>query len=379
MWTKACKDVVVLAATASIALASATAASAVPAPIWHRSVTGGLSAVTVDDAGNVYVTGWKEVRDDGTTLLVAKYRPEGARAWQRIWHPHKGWVRGNDISVGPDGSVYVVGSVNVTHVEGGAWFIRKYSADGRLLWDRKTPGWKTDTSLAVEMTAVEAGGPFVAVAANHFGCCSVAADDGWVRAYSLGGKILWTRQFEVPGVAARTNDRVNDVAVGGLGRVYVGGDVEMSPRSDVTERVDLEIVLQKLGPDGSVIWTRMFRDTGVKDDEAIAGLAVMGDRVIATGTRNTDRAWLARFTFGGTVAWSHLWSGLHDGATPVGVALTGSRAVLVVGHVRDPGNGGIDLFLQKYAPTGRLLWDRRYDGGRYIYASGLAVGGSGTT
>ena len=212
-------------ATIALVLAFLPVATAAPAPTWRRSVGSELGAVAVDDAERAYVTGSKDLRN-GSAVVVAKYRPGGARLWKRTWHPDQGYAQGTDVAVAPDGSVYVVGGVNVTGVEGGAWFIRKYSASGQLLWDRKSPGWKTDLSLAENMSAVAASRQFVVVAANHYGCCSIAADDGWIRAYSHHGKRLWTRQFEVPGVPTNTNDRANDVALGGLDRIRrrQGGD-----------------------------------------------------------------------------------------------------------------------------------------------------------
>ena len=368
------RTIVLLLVATILVLASLPDAAAAPAPTWRRSFGDRLSSVATDDAGRAYVVGSKEVRV-GWALVVARYGPGGSRKWQRSWHPSQSWVWGQDIAVAPDGSVYVVGGVNATHTEGGAWFIRKYSAGGRLLWDRKSPGWRTDLSLAEEMTAVAAGRRFVVVAGNHYGCCSMAADDGWIRAYSHDGRLLWTRQFEVPGVATATNDRVNDVAVGGLDRIYVGGHVEMQARDDTSERVDHEIVLQKLSPSGSVVWTRMLRDRGVRDYETIVDVGVRGNAVMVTGTRNTSRAWLARLTVAGALSWSRVWG--RDTAQPSAVAPAGSGS-LVVGTAHDPQDDGSDAFVRRYSPHGRLRWELRLEGGHHVDGTGIAVGSSGT-
>jgi hypothetical protein len=224
-----------------------------------------------------------------------------------------------------------------------------------------TPGVRSHRCRKLKATEraeeVAVGSGLVVVAGQEHGCCGMAMDDAWVRTYSYGGRLLWSRDIEAPAIAG-TNDGAGDVAIGGLGRIYFAGHVEMQPNTDTATLVDHEILIQKLAPDGALIWTRVLRDRGGRDRDRATGVAVRADRLVVTAHVDADRrnasaghAWLGRFTFGGTLVWKRTWGrspGFHD--LPTGVSLGPSLGIVVVGERGDR------MFVRRLSRSGSPVW-----------------------
>jgi hypothetical protein len=350
-----------------IIVAFAPAAQAAPPrEEWQRRLAHRADGVAIDGRGNVYVAASTEWTVDRPSIaLLAKYGPAGGLLWTRRWSPANAWTSGEDVTVGPDGSVYLVGDVGVEGFEGGAWFLARYSPDGRLLWRRSTPGWRD--LLATGATSVAVGAGMVVIGGYGFGCCSEANDEGFVRAYSLEGDLRWHREVAAPGRLASYHDGVGDVAVGGKGSVYLTGWVETRPRTDVGEPTDVEVLVQKLSADGHEIWTRVLWDHHRRDNDEGVSVAVRGNELVvlafSTGGWITNphtragHAWLGRFTFDGRVRWSRTWGARpRRAAQPESVTLGSDGTIYVVGAQRDPGDREIEAFARAYAPSGSLRW-----------------------
>jgi hypothetical protein len=348
-----------------------------PSPVSGKETKAKLTAVAVDDAGDYYVTGSERTKGYRRYAIVRKYRRGGGLDWERAWRLSKPrGSNGVDVTVGSDGSVYVVGSVWTGMDEGGGWFIRKYSAIGRLRWHHATPGWRKGTAETLSGIAVGRG--MVVASGNEFGCCADPHSNGFVRAYALDGRLLWTDPFEFPGIR-RPFDRANDVALDSSGNPYVVGWTHLRYQRDIDVNVDREMVVQKLSSRGDVVWTRIFRDSGGKDRDEAVSVGVLGSQLMVAahlnaGNGDPGNGWLGRFNLNG----SHVWGGPFGvkkarAAAPVELSIAPWGATYVVGDERDR-DGGYDLFLRKWNPRGRLLWATVIDKGRRsVYAGGVAA------
>lgn len=357
-------------------------------PDWQRKVGVRADGVAVDDRGRAYVAASTEGGSRRrSVVLLAAYGPNGGLRWTRRWTPARAWTRGVDVAVGPDGSVYLAGGVGVEGYEGGSWFLARYTSTGHLLWRRATPGWRD--LRATRVTSVAVGGGMVVIGGLGFGCCSEANDEGFVRAYTFDGELLWHHEVTGPGRLAEHHDGVGDVAVGSRGTVFLTGWVETRRRSDVAERTDVEVLVQKLSADGAEIWTRVLWDHHGRDGDHGVGIAARGNELVVLAYpgsgrwvefRGTDvgHAWLARFTFDGRVRWTRTW-GTHprDAAQPESVSIGEDGTIYVVGASRDPDEPGIDAFARAYTPSGRRLWDLFLGDGRpSLRATDVDVSGS---
>ena len=368
-----------LAASLALALVmmAPTPAGAAPRPIWQRSAGNAAQAVTIDGAGRIFVTG--TIHTQGGLpgdLMVRRLTPNGQTMWTRSWRPGPHFsTAGVDVAADPAGNIYVIGRVGRTNLEGGDWFIRSYSSAGVLRWHREMPGWPKQG--ASSMNAIAVGPLMLVVAGNDFGCCGDMFEDGWVRAYDLSGAFLWKTNVEVPGVATAANDRVQAIAIGALGESYVGGYTEIRPvASGSNWFIDQDAVVQELSADGTPIWTWRGTDPTAKDHDAVTGLSLQGDRLMAVAAMNQRHrrpanTWVARFSFGGALLWARSGSG-----QPEGVSVAPSMATYVVGTQRDRSGGGRDLFLRKYSPAGASAWKLTLGDTKFVEGTGVATSGA---
>lgn len=367
---------VVCAALLVVAVIQTPSASSVearppagPAPEGRRTFGNFLRAVAVDPDGNVYVTGSRHEH-----MILRKYSPTGAILWTRAWSPNDAWAAGRGLAIGGGGSVYLAGGVGVAGYEGGAWFIRKYSSSGELLWRRATPDWREGATTAISGIAV--GGRRVVVSGFDHGCCGESFwHDGWVRAYGYDGTLAWVKDFEPP-FLSRTIDAANDVAVNAHGSAFVVGWVSRRHQleSDRTEpeRSEHDIVLQRLDRSGRLVWTRVLDDKQKRDrDEALA-VDLLDGRLAVAGTiwlgEHVGRAWLASFTTGGRLDWQRAWSTERRQAIPADVAFDGSGISVVGDRIR---RHGCSLFLRRFTSGGAALWESQVEDRPQVSGSGV--------
>lgn len=334
---------------------------------WRRRIAFRADGVAFDDHGKVYVAARTGYRGEHRSVaILAAYGPSGGLRWTRRWSPARAWTNGEDVAVGPDGSVYFAGGVGVEHYEGGAWFLARYTPQGRLLWRRAAPGWRD--LLATRVTSVAVGAGMVVIGGHGYGCCSEANDEGFVRAYTFDGDLLWHHEVAGPGRLAGNHDGVGDIAVGAKGSVFLTGWVETRPRGDVSEPTDVEALVQKLSSGGAEIWSRVLWDHHRRDRDHGVGIAARGNELVVavfpTGRwvedrgRDVGHAWLARFAFDGRVRWTRTWGTRpRDAAQPESVSIGPDGTIYVVGASRDPDEAGLDAFARAYSPSGRLAWD----------------------
>jgi hypothetical protein len=301
---------------------------------------------------------------------------------------------GNAVAVDGSGNVYVAGStdddldgvgVGDPALGGRDFVLVKFAPDGTLLWSRQLGTVATDEANAV---AVDGAGN-VYVAGNTSGDLDGAGigdplfggDDFFLVKFDPAGSLLFTRQL---GTVA--TDEGNAVAVDGSGNIYVAGntsgDLDGTGGDPLVGGVDF--FLAKFDPAGSQLFTRQLGT--VATDEANA-LAVDGTgSVYVAGNTSGDLDgvgfggvdfFLAKFDPAGSQLFTRqLGTAPTDQAN--GVAVDGAGNVYVSGNtsgvLNGVGFGGVDFFLTKLDPSGRLLFTRQLGTVATDSSFGVAVG-----
>jgi hypothetical protein len=158
------------------------------------------------------------------------------------------------VAADPDFNAYVVGRTHGklvgSHRGESDIFIRKIDPGGGHLWTRQlgTSGYDFANSVAVDRS----GNAYVAA---HVGSAVLYK-------FSSSGVLLWTRPY---GSAVSS---LNDVAVDGSGNVYVASSASR------------DMVLQKLDPEGIILWTRAVDYSSFDSGTAVA---VSGSSVYLVG------------------------------------------------------------------------------------------------
>ena len=185
------------------------------------------SGVSVGSDGSVYVTGFTAgdpggTNADGDDGFVRKYAADATVLWTQQFGT-TGNSFGSGVSVGSDGSVYVTGFIKsdpgAGYVSPSAAFVRKYAADGTVMWIQQFDGGGLGVSVGsggsvyvTGYTNVDPGG------GNPFGSI------GFVRKYAADATLVWTQQFGTTG-----NSFGYGVSVGSDGSVYVTGYTNGDP------------------------------------------------------------------------------------------------------------------------------------------------------
>lgn len=216
--------------------------------VWARSAGVEFAndegtAVAVDNAGNVLVTGHSvldtfagvPVANVGR-IFVAKYTSAGAEVWAHKAGSYSGGIldKGTGIATDNTGNVFVGGVFRspvatfgigtFTNYGNADTFLAKFDAAGTLQWARQAGGAGEDTASGVAVAADGSAYLVGAVAGNaNFSGTNVtsvagAASDGFVAKYAGDGRVTWVRQFGGRGLSA-----ARAVAVDAAGTVHVTG------------------------------------------------------------------------------------------------------------------------------------------------------------
>ncbi len=401
---------------------------------WSRAL-GGTSTeipggITVDDAGNVTITGqFNDTVDFGGggggltsagfgDIFLAQYSPTGVHRWSQRFG---GTLADNGHAVTTDGAnnVVLVGAFAGTADFGGGPLvasgtdvvIAKFTANGVHQWSSNYGGILTDQAFDV---AVDGSGHIVVAGyfestADFGGGAKVSngGTDVFVAKYDATGAHQWSQNF-----GGTTNDFGRAVAVDNLGNVFLGGDFTGTASFGGVPLVSAGLAdafLAKYDATGAHLWSQRF---GAANADVIQALNTnTTGAVFATGTFNltVDFGGGGLISTGGNeiFATKHLGDGVHEWSRRFGSTLNDNGLALNVdssGDVLFTGNytgtvdfgggsfvsfGALDVFLVKYGdytpvnPDISAIVDVPNDQGRQVTVtfanSGLDNPGSPTT
>lgn len=335
-------------------LPSANLTQTVPNFNWSIKGSGSLRdvglAVTVDQIGNVYMTGeffssslafpGKTITMAGGTgncdFFLAKFDPQG----QAIWGIRGGGSltdRGYGVGLDPQGSLFTTGHYFGQAVFGPYTlnssgnldcFTAKLDTAGNYIWMKEG---KSVSQVSTRSMAIDVNGNVIIV--GYYGSATVdsvrfdtvklitnGARDCFVVKYNNSGGVQWG----VTGGGVSSGEQANDVTVDIAGNVYVTGvftDTATFSGTVLNGKGGTDIFVAKYNPNGQLVWAKSAG--GIKSDDG-SGIAL--DKL------------------------GHLYiSGRFDSAAVF-------EATPVVGY------GGYDAFLAKYDTSGNLIW-LKYAGG----------------
>lgn len=252
---------------------------------------------------------------------------------------------GADVDVGPDGRLYVAGTLNK---EGPQGWLGKFSAEGTMLWSKYFPGKAEGVAVARDGSIYVTG---------------TASGRMYVMKFASSGCYYWKKTFEGRGLA---------IAVSSSGgAIYVTG----AAAGDVAVR--------KLSPGGCLIWSRTFDGPAGLGDEGRAIVVDRAGNVYAAGfVRRSGQGkniWLRKFTAAGAVLWTREVSRVGSGDDWAnGIALDPLDNVYVTGTTSWAGKP--IFWAGAYSPGGRKLWGRELQFPQYsdVRGNDLALAANGS-
>ena len=332
-------------------------------------ITGGTDGVLPGQEGS-----------GGRDVFLRKYDTTGEVLWTRQFGTTS--LDSGRAVVADSSGVYVTGhTVGVFEGQAGYGgsdgFVRKYDGEGEVLWTRQFGTSEDDQGYGV---AADASGVYVAGHTNGVlpGQEGSGSRDVFVRKYDADGEVLWTRQF-----GTDSGDSFGRVAADATG-VYVTGHT-VGVFEGQAGYGGSDGFVRKYDGEGEVLWTRQFGTTDDEHMPQIAvddsGVYVTGSILSGVpGEGNVKDVFLRKYGAGGDLAWERLIdTGADDHGGGVAVDASG---VYVTGHTDGvfPGQadpGAKDVFVRKYDALGGVLWTRQLGTSGRDDSGGVAVDASG--
>jgi hypothetical protein len=242
--------------------------------LWVRHFAGAGNgndegkAITLDESGNVYVTGYSTTSGTDKDYLTIKYDNNGNEIWVRNsgYSPSIQNIA-YDIAVDNQGNVFVTGNMNF-------FLTLKYNSDGDLKWGQVYSGNGGGTSyVEKKLVADKSGNVYVTGTVRN----TITFDDFITIKYDSLGNQVWLKSYNGP-------SNSSDYAIA-LNLIYQSGN-DMHPDLVVAGTSQNNFLTIKYdGDDGSELWKKIH--SGVSQS-SLRSLAIdnLGNVVVAGNRYN---------------------------------------------------------------------------------------------
>ncbi len=285
------------------------------------------SAVAVDAAGDVIVTGQSTSQGSGSDYTTVKFAGStGAQLWVSRYVGPVGFDEANVVTVDSTGDVLVTGTsegfdgydvatVKYTGVSGAQLWVNRYTG----------PAGGDDSAIAA---AIDAAGNLV-VTGYSSGIWGL--DYLTIKYAGASGQRLWTSRYDGP---AGENDQALALAVDGHGDVLVTGWSKAAGRYDYA-------TIKLAGINGDWLWVNRYDGAGGGDDFAFAvAVDKVGDVYVSGLSRTGVNGDFLTFKYAGVTGetqWKHQYDGpAHQADLPADVAIDRAGDVWVTGYSTEP-------------------------------------------
>ncbi len=288
--------------------------------IWNADPPGVVANVHVTTAptGDIYVAcSILRLTPDKYDVVVARYRPDGTRAWVRSWS--RGvevdeWVEG--VAADADGDLVVCGWFAGGRAGTPDWFVVKLDRGGDRLWAKTVAGLAGGDDRALDVVVNGAGRIYVTGSVAK----SAGGKDWRTTKLAPNGTTLWARTYAGP---EGLDDLPSAAALDADGNVYVTGF------EGTVLQTRRNVVTLSYAATGTRRWARVL-DAGREEwgaDVAVrrSGVAVAGRTIDAAGV-DRDSLALRYTTSGDLVRWTVFNGPVAGDDHFAGAGIDGSRA-----------------------------------------------------
>ncbi|MFA5831871.1 MAG: T9SS type A sorting domain-containing protein [Bacteroidota bacterium] len=248
----------------------------------QTDIDGRVSALTVDVAGNVYVTGWCATPSTNSDFVTIKYNPQGDILWVRRYHsPGESVDRAFAYALAVDagGNVYVTGNSTGLAYTISRLVTIKYNQNGETIWAKRFNGIGNSYDYPQDL-AVDGIGNVYATGTNYSNDPFQAPSTYLVIKYNSLGDTLWVRRYSSP----ETNNNVlYSLCLDAVGNVYVTGSSGN------------EIATVKYSASGMEEWVARFSD-GEGSYDTPCGVKVDGAGNVFVGGTSSSGVFRSMYT-----------------------------------------------------------------------------------
>lgn len=344
---------------------------------WVQDTAHRGNDIAIDNAGNLYVTGtaFNWIINDpntftGDDIWIAKYDRNGNLLWQEEWGTSN-TDSAEGITVDSAGNVYLTGStagdLNGTNAGGDDAWLAKYDTHGNRLWMEQLGSNGKD--LSVDVTLDEAGNLYIAGDTDgDFGSPTAGARDPLLAKYNTDGDLLWRATWKRSAAETLTGitvDSGDNVYITG----HTRGDVWLAKYNQHGSR----LWERDLG-------ATMTGSAGIAADR-FGNLYLTGYTYgsIATTNQGQSDVWLAKYNSNGDRDWlQQFGTDASDNSDDITVDDSGNIYLTggTQGSLSGTNAGISDIWVRKYDSTGNLTWQKQWGTSDAERVEGIAVDGN---
>ena len=299
-----------------------------------------LRALTVDNTGNVYVTGVVGSTGGAGTI---KYDSAGNLEWISFY---KG-VTPNDIEVDEPGNVFITGYGQNSNETMNDYVTIKYNPDGIEQWVQRYDGSGNGQDYANSLALDSEGNVFVVGRSWGNSCNEITTIK-----YSNNGDQLWTNRFET-----WCTEDFQFVETDNSGNVFVSGIVFRSGSG-------FDCVTIKYNSSGVEQWVSYYAGPDNVSDVPRALTLDDDGNIYITGRSASSEAWgflTIKYSSNGLEEWVQTYFTTNNtGNMANAIAVDNSGNVYVTGGIEDDGVGH-EYTTIKYNSDGVQQWIMSYD------------------
>ncbi|MGA2669569.1 MAG: SBBP repeat-containing protein, partial [Ignavibacteria bacterium] len=206
-----------------------------------------ITAMKIDNMGNIYATGTSDGQGTGTDIVLIKFDPAGDTLWvKRFNGPFNSNNNATCMDVDSSGNIYVGGGSWSPDFMDNYYVALKYNSSGNLLWSSFYDGG--GYSYIPFSIASDANGNVY-----EFGVTGYDGIHGnyFLIKFNSGGDTIWTRSIG----SNPSGTLAKKVIVDKTGYIYLTG------------RISNNIYTLKLNSTGDTLWSANYNGTGNSTDQ----------------------------------------------------------------------------------------------------------------
>jgi hypothetical protein len=355
----------------------------------------------------------------GQDNFVAKFSITGALQWGTYYGGSALENSINAISVDNSGNVYITGltqspsgiatpgAYQTVYSGYGDVYLAKFNTSGTMQWSTYYGGSAFDAGYGVATDA--AGNVYITgetastsgiATSGAYQSTTAGSGDAFIAKFTSAGAIQWATYY-----GGSSGDRSSAISVDGAGNTYIVGYTGSSSSIATLGAYQTaiaganDVFLAKFNGSGAIQWASYYG--GAAEDEGnsittdisgniyITGLTASTSGIATLGAYQTvfggvNDVFLAKFNTSGAIQWSTYYGGSDDDEG-YSVAFDGAGNLYMTGltqstsgiatsgayQVTTGGDG--DAFLTKFNTSGAIQWASYYGGSGYDYGNGVTT------